>query len=64
MKVRLWFIRETDKARLYSKLPPERNPTEQDRIWIPRSLIESATKFPNGEHIVTVVDWFAEKSNL
>jgi hypothetical protein len=61
MKIRLWFIRETDKARLYSKTPPGRAP---DEIWIPRSQIEHCTKFPTGEHHLTVTDWFAEKSGL
>ena len=64
VKIRLWFIRETDKARLYSRLPPERNPGQDDQIWIPRSVIEHATKFPDGEHHLTVTDWFAEKNNL
>lgn len=63
MKIRLWFLRETDKARLYSKLPPERNPTKEDEIWIPRSVIEYATKFGN-EHHLTITDWFADKNNL
>lgn len=63
MKIRLWFIRETDKARLYSKLPPERHPGPGDQIWIPRSVIEHATKF-GAEHHLTIADWFAEKNNL
>lgn len=64
MKVRLWYVRETDKARRYCKLPPERNPTEADHIWIPRSVCEHTTKYPDGQHIVDVADWFAEKENL
>lgn len=64
MKIRLWFIRETDKARLYSKLPPERHPEDSDRVWIPRSLVEHTTKYANGQHVVDVPDWFAERENL
>lgn len=65
MKVRLWFIEETDKARHYCKLPPERHPVQpDDYIWIPRSLVSHTTKQPNGEHIVDVADWFADKNGL
>jgi len=64
MKLRLWFIRETGLARLYSKLPPERNPDETDQVWIPRSLVANTSKEPSGLHIIDVEDWFAEKNNL
>jgi len=64
MKVRLWLIRETDKARLYSRLPPERHPTEDDQVWIPRSVVNHTSKEPSGLHEVTVEDWFAERENL
>lgn len=64
MKIRLWFIRETEKARLYSKLPPERHPTAEDQLWIPRSVVGHTSKEPSGLHIVEVEDWFAEKENL
>lgn len=64
MEVRLWFVRETALARQYAKLPPERHPSEDDMIWIPRSLCERTTKLASGEHIIEVVDWFAEKNNL
>jgi hypothetical protein len=64
MKPRLWFIRETAAAVLYSKLPPDRHPGPEDEVWIPRSVIEQRTKFPTGEHHLTVVEWFAEKQNL
>ena len=64
MNVRLWFIRETDKARLFSRLPPERKPGKQDEIWIPRSVIEHQLKFATGECHLKVTDWFAEKNNL
>jgi len=64
MKIRLWFIRETNLARLYSQLPPNRNPGVEDQVWIPRSVVEHTSKEPSGLHIVTVADWFADKNNL
>lgn len=64
MKIRLWFIRETEKARLYSRLPPERHPATEDRLWIPRSVVTHTSKEPSGLHIVDVEDWWAEKENL
>lgn len=63
MKTRLWFIRETEKACLYSKLPPERNPNPEDHIWIPRSVIEHRLKLGN-EHHLTITDWFADEEDL
>lgn len=59
----LYFIRETPLARLYSKLPPERNPGKEDQIWIPRSIVEHTTKMPHA-HIVTLPEWFVVKENL
>jgi hypothetical protein len=64
MKIRLWFIRETQHARLYCKLPPERHPTDADYVWVPRSVIEGCMKFPTGECHLELADWFAEKENL
>ncbi len=69
MKVRLWLIRETDKARLYSRLPPDRRDRLErgdhaDEIWIPRSVIESQLKFADGECNLTIADWFGEKYDL
>ena len=64
MKSRLWFIRETENARLYSKLPPERNPSDEDLIWLPKSQIEHTSKEPSGLHIVTIPDWLGEKKGL
>ncbi len=64
MRVSLWFIRETDLARLYCKLPPARHPTKDDELWLPRSQIEHTSKQPDGMHIVTIPDWLAEAKNL
>lgn len=64
-KIRLWLIRDRpeEKARFYSKLPPERSPEKQDMIWVPRSLIEHCTK-RGAEHELTLPDWFIQKNNL
>lgn len=61
--MRLWFIRQTEKARLYSKVPSERNPNEEDKIWIPLSVIEHTTKRGN-EHDIKLPDWFIESKGL
>lgn len=63
MQITLWLIRETELARLYSKIPPERHPEKSDEIWIPRSVVEHTSKMGN-QHIVTLPDWFVEKSGL
>lgn len=60
-KIRLWFIQETEQARLYSKTPPGR---DADEVWIPKSIIEHTSKEPSGLHIVTLPDWFIEKEGL
>lgn len=62
--VRLWLVKETEKARYYSKLPPERNPEPGDMLWIPRSVCHGTMKFPNDEHHVQVEDWFVEREGL
>lgn len=60
MTIRLTFIRETEKARLYmfsDRLP----------IWIPRGVVKSTTKFPyRGPdhpivHELNIEDWWWEK---
>jgi hypothetical protein len=61
MKIRLWLVKETEKARQYSKTPPGR---EQDLIWIPRSVMNGQTKQPDGECMVEIEDWFCEKNDL
>lgn len=59
----LWFVRETPAARLYTRIPPARNPQPSDEIWIPRSVVEHTSKTGN-VHILTIADWFVEKENL
>lgn len=61
--VHLWFLEETHLARHYSSLPPERNPTDKDTIWIPKSIVEHTTKRGN-EHHIKLPDWFVDKNNL
>ena len=61
--MRFWLIRETELARLYSKVPPERHPEKDDQIWVPKSIIEHTTK-RGIEHEVKLPDWFLEKNNL
>jgi hypothetical protein len=66
MKIRLWFIRETEKARQYSKVPVGdncRTVDASDLAWIPLSIVEHTTKRGN-EHVVELPDWFAEKEGL
>lgn len=61
--VRLWLVRETDKARLYSRVPPERHGDASDEIWVPLSIAEHTTK-RGAEHMVTLPDWFITKEDL
>lgn len=66
-RIRLWLVKQTDKARLYSKFNPVgRGATEPDNgdlIWVPLSIIEHVTK-RGSEHEVTLPDWFIEKNGL
>lgn len=72
--VRLWFVRESEKARRYCKLPLNRNPGDDtpdnpNYIWVPRSVCERTAKFPaegseRPVHEIEVADWFAERENL
>lgn len=63
MNITLWLIRETELARLYSKVRPDRHPTKDDEIWIPKSIVEHTSKCGN-EHTLKLPDWFAEKSGI
>ena len=63
MNITFWLIRETEAARLYSKVRPDRNPTKEDQIWIPKSIVEHTSK-AGFEHTVTLPDWFVEKEGL
>jgi len=62
----LWLIRETQLARLYSKVPTNasaRLVEESDMLWVPKSIVEHTTKRGN-EHDVKLPDWFIEKNGL
>lgn len=61
--ITLWLLRETEKARLYSRTRLSNFGSSIDSIWIPKSIIEHTTKRGN-EHDVTLPDWFMEKENL
>lgn len=68
MRIRLWLIRETEKARLYCKFAPHpdlgfSNAEDGDKVWVPRSVAEHTTK-RGAEHEVELPDWFVEKANL
>lgn len=67
MKIRLWFIRETELARLYSKFDPTgrggTEPNEGDLVWVPRSIVEHTSK-RGKEHTLELPDWFVEKAGL
>ena len=65
--VSLWFVRDTGKARLYTKIPPERSPTKTDEVWVPISITEGTTKHgttPGSQHDVKLPDWFITQKNL
>lgn len=60
MRIRLDFIRETEKARLYS----DRDGTE---FWVPKSVTTHTTKYPQSDplrftvHEVEIADWWWDK---
>ena len=64
-KVRLWFVRDTSsgKARVYTRVPPERHPAKEDEVMVPLSLVEHTTKC-GVEHVVTLPEWFLDKERL
>ena len=63
--VRLWFVRDTPsgKARIYTRVPPERNPTKADEVCVPLSLVEHTSK-RGAEHVVKLPEWFCERERL
>lgn len=61
--MRLWLIRETEKARLYSTTDPTDPHREVNELWVPLSVIEHTTKRGN-EHDVKLPDWFIEARGL
>lgn len=70
-RIHCWIVRETEKALLVSKIPPNRTSPDQgpDAIWIPRSMCEGMTKLPplpNGwrEANIRMTESFAEMKGL
>lgn len=61
--MRLWLLRETEAARLYSKTDPKDWHRVTVPVWIPKSVIEHTTK-RGDEHDVKLPDWFIEKESL
>jgi len=61
VKLKLNFIEETEKARLF-EMP------KLGHIWIPRSVIKTQRKFPevNGKTVcvVEVEDWFVRRNKV
>ena len=58
MTLRLYFVRETDAARLYER----KNGSQR---WIPKSVCPRVVKFPVGArpvHEVEIEDWWLEKN--
>ena len=69
-RVRCWKLGYTDKAILVTTVPPERHPSKDDAVWVPKSQIEHiSTMGPTkeGEPPVVVLhmqEWIAEKKKL
>lgn len=63
-KIRMWYVRETEKARQYTKIPPDRLRQQEDYVWVPKSITEHRSMQPNGLHELTLPLWFLEKNNL
>ena len=61
--IRLWYVRESSAAVLYTTVPPERHPGELEEVWVPKSIIEHRTK-RDREHLVTLPCWFIERKGL
>lgn len=56
MTIRVKYIRETDKAILYTF-------KDGSEIWIPKSAIKSKLKWPDGNQEVRVEEWWWNKFN-
>jgi len=65
MKVQLWLITETERARRFS-----RTKEGIDSFWVPRSVCRSTLKHPISEHSpyqrceVEIEEWFCEKVKI
>lgn len=68
VKLKLWFMQETAKARLYATTPPRPGVTATV-VWLPRSQIEHTSKEPADPgqlpvHVVTIPEWLATSKGL
>lgn len=68
IELRLWIIRQTDMAYLFSRTPQDRDPTNPGS-WVPRSHCQRITKMAEvpgqwRECLVTLPDWVAEQKGL
>lgn len=62
-KVNLWFVRETQAARLYCRHGrPGRE--DADCVWVPKSIVEHTSKNVGGHHVVTLPEWFVREKEL
>jgi hypothetical protein len=61
-EIKLWYVRETEQARLYATCEPEHAESD-DMVWVPKSIIEHTSKRGN-EHVVKLPDWFVDKEEL
>ena len=71
MKLQLWLLQETDKARKFQRCAPGTQVhSALQEIWIPRSVCSRILKFPVELGVwqrrceVEVADWFVEKHDL
>lgn len=69
--VRLWLVRSTEKAHLFSTAAQTHRVGDDGRkLWIPRSVIKSLVKFGEEklgewrECEVEIEAWFAEKEGI
>ncbi len=67
-QITMWYIQESSLAWQYSRIPPERNPQKEDKVWIPKSIVEHRSKDGGDKvwsrHIVTLPDWYVTRENL
>jgi hypothetical protein len=68
-ELRCWHTgRETDKAVRISRIPFERQPTEDDFIWVPKSIIEGTTTWKSESlggwklMVLKLPSWWVDKT--
>lgn len=65
--VRLWQVRDTEKAYLFSTFPKGHKDARE--VWVPRSLVHHVSRereYPGEwrECVVDVEEWFADRESL